>query len=209
MEHSVTVELVDVTKYYENKCLFRNISKKLLPGECLTVTGPNGSGKSTLLKIISGLVKTSSGKINLRCNANRLISPCERAKYIGFVSPELVFYKSLTGYENIDFIAKASGMAALPEFIMASLQRVGLSGQAHEPVINYSTGMRQRLKFALLLVLNPPLWLLDEPSSNLDTAGKKLVADLIHKALTRSTSIILATNEAEEANYAHQKINLA
>jgi len=72
-----------------------------------------------------------------------------------------------------------------------------------------STGMRQRLKFALILATQPLLWLLDEPSSNLDADGKRLIAQMISKGHEQNAAIIIATNEPWEAEHADYKIELA
>ena len=209
MEQSIQVELTDVAKCYGMRRLFEHININVKSGEHLAVTGPNGSGKSTLLKIIAGLVRPSAGTVQLLTNGNQKIGQSDRARFIGLISPEIVFYSSLTAYENIRLLTRAAGMNVSPEDIKACLQTLGLLDRFHDLVANYSTGMHQRLKFALLLALQPPLWLLDEPSSNLDAAGKQLIADLIQQALASQTAIIMATNEAEEANYAQKKISLA
>lgn len=209
MEQGISIELDNVCKYFSKRCLFKNINLSLHPGECLTVIGPNGSGKSTLLKIIAGITKASAGTVRMLLNNNHELSRSEQVGVIGFVAPDLVFYSQLTGYENIDFMIRTAGLAVSPSEIASCLQRVGLFGHKHVMVMNYSTGMRQRLKIALLLAMKPPLWLLDEPTSNLDSDGKDFVASLILQALNKKTSIIIATNEPEESSHAHKKIILA
>lgn len=208
MQQSVSVELMKITKQYGRRKLFRDITQRVNPGECLAVTGRNGSGKSTLLKIIAGMIRPTAGVVKIYTDGQQ-IDGGERPSCCGMVSPEIIFYQTMTGYENVQFIARASGADLSTEHVLACFPTVGLSGRAHDLVSTYSTGMRQRLKFAVLAALNPPLWLLDEPSSNLDGAGKKLVADLIKTALTQHFTVIIATNEAEEAEYAGQEIALA
>lgn len=208
MQQSVGVELVKITKQYGRRQLFREITQRINPGECLAVTGRNGSGKSTLLKIIAGMIRPTAGVVKIYSDGQQ-IDGSERSSCFGMVSPEIVFYHAMTGYENVQFIARACGADLSVEYVLDCFSTVGLSGRAHDLVGAYSTGMRQRLKFAVLAALKPPVWLLDEPSSNLDAAGKKLVAGLVKAALTQHFTVIIATNEAEEAEYAGQKIALA
>src|SRR6266540_4099089 len=99
MPQSVIVELDGIAKNYGRRQLFYNITCQVKPGECLAVTGQNGSGKSTLLKIIAGLTRPSAGTVHLY-TAGRELPTDERISCIGMVSPEIILYNSLTGYEN-------------------------------------------------------------------------------------------------------------
>ncbi|WP_285715419.1 ABC transporter ATP-binding protein [Pelosinus sp. IPA-1] len=207
MRKYVNVELTDVGKHYSGKMLFHSIGATAKPGECLVITGRNGSGKSTLMKIIAGLIRPSYGTVRLVANGQQLTAN-DRFDCIGMVSPEVALYGAMSGYENLKFLAQVRGMNLAKEELSRYLAAVGLEEEQHSQVGAYSTGMRQRLKFAVMLALHSPLWLLDEPSSNLDTEGKELVGKMIRGALGEGTTIIIATNEWWEAEYATQKINL-
>ena len=203
----IIVELVNVSKKYGRRQLFVTINRQICPGECIAVTGSNGSGKSTLLKVIAGLIRPSSGTVKVHHNGHEVVAD-KRMPCFGLISPELIFYNAMTGYENLHFLVRARGVGLSDEQLMNCLESVGLTGRQHELLSTYSTGMRQRLKFALLVALRPPIWLLDEPSSNLDEEGKKLVKRLVDDALEQQATVIIATNDPEEANYAGQKIAL-
>ncbi|SDD56850.1 ABC transporter ATP-binding protein [Sporomusa acidovorans] len=204
----VVVELIRVSKKYGRRQLFADINQLICPGECIGVTGPNGSGKSTLIKVIAGLLRPSTGEVNVRM-AGKELAADQRMSCFGLISPELIFYNAMTGYENLKFLARARGWELSDEQLQNCLETVGLNGRRHERISTYSTGMRQRLKFALLEALRPPVWLLDEPSSNLDEEGKQLVKRLVDKALARQTAVVIATNDLEEVRDARQKIALA
>ncbi len=203
----VIVELSDIAKSYGQRRLFSNITRRIGPGECLAVTGPNGSGKSTLLKIIAGLVRPNSGMVKVWRNGQELVSE-QRLASCGLVSPEIILYQTMTGYENLEFLTRARGATINDEWLVACLDKVGLAGRQQELVNTYSTGMRQRLKFALLAALRPSVWLLDEPSSNLDASGRQIIQSLIEEALAKTATVIIATNEAEEADHAGQQLAL-
>lgn len=208
MNSNVYVEAANVSKKYGSRVLFSNISFTLQGGECLAITGANGTGKSTLLKIIAGIVRPSSGTVEIRQSGLGLDEE-ERLPYLGMISPEMQMYDALSGYENIMFLAGSRGLTITRNEAACFCGKTGLGQKGAELVKTYSTGMKQRLKFALLLSVNAPIWLLDEPSSNLDREGKKIVLEMISHALKEGKNIILATNDEAEVIYAHKFVALS
>ncbi|SDF54573.1 ABC transporter ATP-binding protein [Sporolituus thermophilus] len=207
MNVRVNVELINVGKRFKDKELFTGITQAVRPGQCLAITGKNGSGKSTLLKIIAGIMRPTTGAVQITAGG-QVLGKGERLQHIGMVSPEIILYNNLTGCENIKFLAGARGAACGEAQARRLCGMVGLASHGDKLVGTYSTGMKQRLKFALLLAVNPGLWLLDEPSSNLDSDGKALVDELIHTALAQEKTLIVATNEAMEVRHAEAAISL-
>lgn len=207
MNVRVNVELINVGKRFKDKELFMGITQAVRPGQCLAVTGKNGSGKSTLLKIIAGIMRPTIGAVQITAGG-KVLGKEERFRHIGMVSPEIVLYNNLTGCENVKFLARARGACCSEAQARQLCGMVGLNSHGDKLVGTYSTGMKQRLKFALLLAINPGLWLLDEPSSNLDSDGKAMVNELIQLALTQEKTLILATNEAMEVRHAEAAISL-
>lgn len=205
MENNLVIELSDVGKRYGRKDLLQGITKVIQPGQCIAVTGSNGSGKSTLLKLIAGIARPTSGIIRFICQ-ERVLENEQRLQLLGLISPELVFYNTLTGVENLLFFAKGRGVICTSQQAKAAIAKVGL--QTDNFLGTYSTGMKQRLKLALIQMISPALWLMDEPSSNLDEAGKALVEACIKDALRSGATVIIATNESWEAKYASDKIFL-
>lgn len=204
----VVVELIHVSKQYGCRQLFADINQLICPGECFGVTGPNGSGKSTLIKVIAGLLRPSAGMVSVRMDGKE-VAVDQRMSCFGLISPELMFYNAMSGYENLQFLVRTRGLVLSDGQLQNCLNTVGLNERQHERISTYSTGMRQRLKFALLEALRPPVWLLDEPSANLDEEGKKLVKRLVDKALAQQAAVVIATNDLEEVRDAGQKIALA
>ncbi|MBP2658556.1 MAG: heme exporter protein CcmA [Firmicutes bacterium] len=208
MYRDISVKLVDVSKSIGTRVLFTGINLVVNAGQCLAITGPNGSGKSTLLKIIAGLNQPTTGTIQIISN-NKQFDAEERRACLGLISPEIILYADLTGRENILFFTRLRKIRCNEHQIEGYCQKVGLSIDKDQLVRTYSTGMRQRLKFALMLAMQPLLWLLDEPSSNLDADGKRLIAQMISNGLEQNAAIIIATNEPWEAEHADYKIELA
>jgi heme exporter protein A len=199
--------LENVGVKFGNRELFMSIDSNVQGGELLAVTGRNGAGKSTFLKVIAGLICPAYGKVRLIIEKKE-ISFEERRNYMGLISPEIILYNTLTGLENIVFLTKLRGITFAAGELDQIFETTGLKGRECDRVGLYSTGMRQRLKLALMLAVNPPLWLLDEPSSNLDDSGRELVNEVIETALKNSAAVVLATNTPEEAKYAKTVIAL-
>jgi len=208
MNNNVVVQLINVGKKYGDKQLFQGINQVIKPGQCLVITGPNGSGKSTLLKMIAGVIKPSAGRISIGWGEG-FFQHEESMGYIGMVSPEIVFYQGMTGVENVVFLSRCRGIACSLQYASELCAAVGLSGYSNKQLCIYSTGMKQRLKFAIMLAIQPSLWLLDEPSSNLDGKGKEIIKDIIDTAIKQMATVIIATNECWEMEYASAQITLA
>jgi len=202
----IKLKAENLAKNYGRRKIFSGINFSLEPGQSLAVTGPNGSGKTTLLKVILGPNFQSSGEIQFFEDDSKLdfYIYCRR---LSMVAPYLTFYDSLTAEENLRFISKVGGRSIGREKIDSALQSVGLGGRGADFVGAYSTGMKQRLKYAAGFIKNPDIWLIDEPTANLDPEGKKVIRDLI-RSLKEKAILIIATNEEEETLLADQTINM-
>lgn len=208
MMQTMEIYLENIGKRFGGRILFENVNARFRAGQCLAVTGRNGSGKSTLLKIVAGLLRPSAGHVRFLDAKGAILSKEQQQASIGMVSPDMAMYTALTGIENILFWTKVRGVSCTPAAAEAFCHEAGLGQAGLAPVQTYSTGMRQRLKLAVGKSLEPCVWLLDEPSSNLDTDGKAYVQELMASALRNKAVILLATNEPEEVRYATDKIEL-
>jgi len=202
-----SLEVSDLCKHYTRTLLFKDISFELHPGEVLAITGWNGSGKSTLLRIIAGLVRPSSGKVEMFFQGESVPKESRR-RFVGMVAPAFSLYEELTALENLEFFCKVRGIAYDRKSCLGMMERTGLSENAHKLCRNYSSGMKQRLKLAQALLHNPPLLLLDEPGCNLDSKGMKIVANIISAQRQRGMTVI-ASNEKREVDYGDRVINLS
>lgn len=201
------LRLEEVGKYYSRTLLFKNISFELRSGDVLAVTGWNGSGKSTLMRIIAGLIRPSSGSVSMYYQ-DEVVPAESRRRFIGMVAPALSLYDELTAIENMVFFCKVRGVESREDTCRDILQLVGLANHAHKLSGRYSSGMKQRLKLAQALLHHPPLLLLDEPGTNLDSKGMQIVRDIIEKQKEWGMAVI-ASNEKREVDYADRIINLS
>lgn len=188
----------DVSLSFGRRELFRNISLELCGGKIIGVTGANGAGKSTFLKLAGKIIRPDSGAVNFPAD-----------KKIAAVTPEMKIYDNLTALENLKFFAELRGKNLSAEKILALGNRVGLDLETfgNVRVENFSTGMRQRLKFAILLSVDADIWLLDEPTANLDDAGRDKFFNEIQAAKSGKI-ILLATNDKLEENICDEIIRL-
>lgn len=200
------LEASGLTKRFGSRKVFSDISFRLETGSSLAVTGRNGSGKSTLLMLLLGLHHPNKGEFSFQKDGTSLDEAAIRTA-TSLVSPYLNLYDQLTGEENLSFLAALSGVNMTGKEYSALLTRVGLEGRGDDLVSGYSSGMKQRLKYAAALVKDPVYLFLDEPTANLDTEGKGFVHDLIEERRGRSI-IVLATNEQEEYSLADDTLRL-
>ncbi len=190
-------------KRFGPRKVFSDISVELETGQSLAIVGPNGSGKSTLLKCLLGLYRPSKGKIEY-FNAEGPLTEDDFRASTAFVAPYLNLYTQLSGEENIKFFAMMRGVNVTGKQVDGLLARVGLEGRGTDLLGEYSSGMAQRLKYAVALLGEPDFLFLDEPTSNLDEPGKKIVFDVIEEYRSRAI-VVIATNEPEEYRLAQSQ----
>jgi heme exporter protein A len=202
----LAVTLDRVTRRFGRRVVFEDVSASVHSGGALVVTGPNGSGKSTLLRIIAGLLPPSKGAVSMTVSGSTL-EPWQRRGRLGYVAPDLTLYGELSGAENLVFFGRLKGLQLKREDLIASLERVGLRGRGRDLVRDYSSGMRQRLKYAFALLGQPPVLLLDEPTANLDASGEEIVRSIIEDQ-RRTGLVIMGTNEASEVEWGDAVVRL-
>ncbi len=175
------------------RVLFRDLRFAVSSGAMIEVTGANGAGKSSLLRMLAGLMQAEAGTITYSLNGKALTKDDEPSHnlihYLGHFDG---LKTQMTPLENLGFAARYFGGQTSAE---TALARVGLSAQAELPVGYLSAGQRRRLSLARCLVLARPLWLLDEPASALDDAGKKLVGEIIAAHVAGGGIVLAATHE--------------
>lgn len=198
MFSSVRLVASDVGKRYGSRVLFRRLSAEIRGGESLAVTGANGAGKSTLLRILAGVLTPSKGNVDLFVDGQQTSSEYHPL-HVGLVAPYLNVYDGFSPRENLAFIAKARHLPDQERRISDMLETVALADRADDLVVTFSSGMKQRVKFAIALLAEPPVLLLDEPRVNLDAAGLDMVVRIIARQEERGGITIVATNDPQEA----------
>jgi heme exporter protein A len=202
----LSLRVEQVAKRFGGRTIFQGVQAEVREGEVLVVTGPNGSGKSTLLGILAGLIRPSRGRA-LWLEDDKELGPEFRRHNLGWVAPDMALYQELTARENLRFFTRVRGLSGAEAEIEPLLEQVGLGRRADDVVRTYSSGMRQRLKYAFALLGAPRALLLDEPTANLDADGVAMVDAVIHAQRERGL-LVLATNEARETEYGTRCLRL-
>ncbi len=188
------IEVSRLWKSYGPVDALRGIDLKIEKGEFLTVFGPNGAGKSTLLKILSTIIKPTSGKVNI--DGIDISSANEDArKRIGVISHKAFLYGNLSAKENLLFFGRLYDVPDLEKRIEELLAEVGLAHRANDMVRTFSRGMLQRLTIARAIIHNPAIILLDEPYTGLDQHAARMLTNLLKKLHTEDKTIIMTTHD--------------
>jgi len=188
--------LQNLTKSFGRRLIFKNINAEFNTGSIYGLTGSNGSGKSTLAMIIADILSPTSGKVIHKIE-NRELSSEKLHNHLGFVSPYLMLYDEFSAEENLIHFMKIRGLKIDNDRIKILLDEFSLYDRRNDLIKAYSSGMKQRVKFIFSLIHSPELMILDEPTSNLDTAGKDKVYEIIEKE-SKNKLIIIASNEEND-----------
>jgi heme exporter protein A len=174
--------------------VLRGVSFEALPGKCVLLTGKNGAGKTTLLRAIAGLLEPEEGKVTWR-GASARETRNDFHSELAYLGHEPPLKGDLTGRENLKFSTGIRRAVSAVE-IDAALARTGAAAFADRATRLLSAGQRRRIALAGVLLANAVLWLLDEPTTNLDAEGQQLVADLIGEQVSRQGVVVAAVHHS-------------
>ena len=193
---------------FGNKQIFSDTSLTFNAGKIVAVTGANGAGKSTLLKLAGQFIKPDTGTVTA-FEGSKLIERTDFRQRLAVIAPSMNLYERLTALENFKFFAGLRNVCCNDDDIDTIFNKVQLDfSDKSKLVCDFSTGMKQKLKFAILLSVNADVWLLDEPCSNLDEHGKKLIFSEMKFAVSKGKLILMATNNIDETAMADEIVNL-
>lgn len=178
-----------LTKQYDQLVAVDHLHLTIYRGEIFGLLGPNGAGKSTTILMLLGLTEPTSGKVRV-CGIDPVTHPVEVKRKVGYLPDNVRFYDDLTGLENLIYTGQLNRMTKKQarEKALGLLSRVGLSGAAHQKAGTYSRGMTQRLGLADVLMKDPEVIIMDEPTVGIDPTGAKEFLELILK-LSKEDSI--------------------
>lgn len=179
MDTSV-IELKGLTKMYGDFTAVDHLDLSISKGEIFGLLGPNGAGKSTTILMMLGLTEPTSGEVKV-CGIDSSTNPIAVKRLVGYLPDDVGFYDQLSGRENLLYTARLNRLSwqNAEHRVDRLLKRVGLRDVAHKKAGKYSRGMRQRLGLADVLVKDPEVIILDEPTLGIDPIGVREFLDLI------------------------------
>ena len=191
VERQIVIETEGLTKKYGNQIAVNNLHLQIREGEVFGFLGPNGAGKTTTLLMFLGLTEPTSGKVSV-IGFDPTRDPFHVKEKVGYLPENVGFYDDMDARQNLQYIARLN---RIPDKISAgrideSLKVVDLFEEVGKKVGTYSKGMRQRLGIAEVLIKEPKLIFLDEPTIGLDPDGTNRMLDLIH-SLSREKNITI------------------
>jgi len=202
----ISLQVNNLTKYFGQRKVFKDLSFIVEDNSCLVVIGKNGSGKTTLLKILAGLYSPNEGEIKYNLGG-KTIKKDQTKKFLSLVAPDLNLYDELTALENLKFLSKIQSLSFGEDDLLKKIHDAGLKGRENDLVGSFSSGMKQKLKYVFALLNQPKFLLLDEPSSNLDEDGIAYLERRISEQKKRGI-LILATNNKKETEYGEKILSL-
>jgi ABC-2 type transport system ATP-binding protein len=175
---TLTIKTKKLTKKYGEFTAVNNLNLSISKGEIFGLLGPNGSGKTTIILMLLGLTEPTSGELQV-LGYDPIRQPFEVKRLVGYLPERLGFYENLTAKQNLTYFARLNRIdeSKIKEKISESLNQVGLIKQEEAKVNTYSKGMKQRLGIANVLVKEPKLIILDEPTQSIDPKG---IQDILH-----------------------------
>jgi ABC-2 type transport system ATP-binding protein len=177
---ALAIETHELTKRYGDQIAVNALTLAVGQGEIFGFLGPNGAGKTTTLLMLLGLSEPTSGTARV-CGYDPTRDPLRVKRLVGYLPESVGFYEDMTAVQNLTYVARLNGIenSGLPRKIEVLLDQVGLLTDARKRVGAYSRGMRQRLGIAEVLLKDPQVVFLDEPTLGLDPDGTQKMLDFI------------------------------
>jgi len=191
LEGQIIIEAEELTKKYGTQIAVNHLTLQIQQGEVFGFLGPNGAGKTTTLLMFLGLTEPTSGKVQV-IGFDPTREPLRVKERVGYLPENVGFYDDMDAGQNLRFIARLNRIpdGVSDRRIEELLRVVGLFEEAKKKVGTYSKGMRQRLGIAEVLIKEPKLIFLDEPTIGLDPDGTNRMLDLI-RSLSREKNITI------------------
>ena len=195
----------NVTKKFGQKVALEEISFEVKKGEIFGFLGPSGSGKTTMIKILTGQLNADNGQTELLGKVSEKLTPAD-LEQIGLVSDTSGFYEKLSLYKNLQAYAKLYGKPN--SRVDEVLKQVDLYDSKNLAAEKLSTGMKQRMFLARVLINKPQVLFLDEPTSGLDPTTSKKIHELLLELKEAGTTIFLTTHDMNEATLLCDRLSL-
>jgi ABC-2 type transport system ATP-binding protein len=195
----------DLTKRFGDFTAVNEVNFEVNTGEIFGFLGPNGSGKTTSIRMMLGLMKPTSGKVevlgmDVNDSANKILPR------VGYMSQRFSLYNDLSVMQNLNFYGAAYGLSntVLKDRISDALTRAGLEGREDAKTKDLSGGWRQRLALGAAILHRPDVLFLDEPTAGVDPVSRRAFWDLLYKLVAEGVTVFVTTHYMDEAEHCHR-----
>ncbi len=209
MENAI-IELEGLTKCYGSVKAVDNLSLKVNRGEVFGLLGPNGAGKTTTILMMLGLAEPDAGFARV-CGVNATSNPIAVKRKVGYMPDSVGFYDGMTGIENLMYIGRLNGIAEheIESRARRTMETVGLGGEFNKKAAAYSRGMKQRLGLADVLIREPEVIILDEPTLGIDPIGIKEFLSLIHRlSRQQGLTVLLSSHQLHQVQQVCDRVGI-
>ncbi len=201
------IQTENLSKQFNDFLAVDRVSLQVSPGEVLALLGPNGAGKTTTLRMLTSVLRPSMGWAKV-AGFDVVAQPGQVRAVVGILTEQHGLYGRMNADEYLDFFGQIYRMSAANRRKRSDelLEQYGLAVDRKRRIGEYSKGMRQKLALARALIHNPPVLLMDEPTSAMDPESARLVRDAIHGLRSANRAIIICTHNLAEAEELSDKI---
>jgi ABC-2 type transport system ATP-binding protein len=207
---NVIIELEGLTKFYGSLKAVDDLHLRINTGEIFGLLGPNGAGKTTTILMMLGLTEPSAGTARI-CGYNATSDPINVKRRVGYMPDSVGFYDSMTAFENLLYIARLNGLPAtgIHGRVQEMLEMVGLEGAMHKKAGAYSRGMKQRLGLADVLIRQPQVIILDEPTLGIDPTGVREFLNLIRQlSRQQGITVLLSSHHLHQVQQVCDRVGI-
>ncbi|MDR7481250.1 MAG: ABC transporter ATP-binding protein [Armatimonadota bacterium] len=206
---SPVIETQNLTKRYGTFTAVDGLTLRIQAGQVFGLLGPNGSGKTTTILMLLGLTEPTSGTARV-LGEDPARNPLAVKRRVGYLPDSVGFYDELTAYENLAYTARLNGLRAreADRRIAEVLQRMGLGEVADKAVATFSRGMKQRLGLAEVLLKQPQVAILDEPTAGLDPHAAHEFLDLIRGLRVDGLTVLLSSHLLHQVQAVCDRVGL-
>ncbi len=208
---NVVIELKDLTKCYGSLKVVDHLNLSIRKGEIFGLLGPNGAGKTTSILMMLGLTEPTSGVAHV-CGHNATNDPISVKRKVGYMPDNLGFYDTMTAFENLMYIGELNGIPR-PEVAGRAREMMNLVGlkkeDIHKKTAAYSRGMKQRLGLADVLIKQPEVIILDEPTLGIDPSGVREFLTLIQKlSRQQGLTVLLSSHHLHQVQQVCDRVGI-
>ena len=210
MEPGIIIETTNLTRRYGRQTAVNGLNLKVKQGEIFGFLGPNGAGKTTTLLMLLGLSGPSNGSATV-CGLDPLRMAREVKRHVGYLPENVGFYSDMDAVQSLEYVADLNGLKKVEarEKINELLEMVGLKEEARKKTAAFSRGMKQRLGVAEVLIKDPEVLFLDEPTLGLDPEGAIQIINLIQSLnKEKKMTVLLSSHNLHQVQKMSHRVGI-